>query len=187
MTEAWQQHEPWHVTVHHDYAPAPAERAWRPRQDLTTAVLMIVVLALVAPIVGLFWAHVAPKLSLTQLIAGSEIPFRSQIGADAWFLLLTAIAGAVTGWFAYAVGGRGPGVLLGLALGGAAASAVAARVGYLAEHHRTLDALRAHGITARPDLLNILDFKVRALGVATAWPLAAILVFVIIVAIRDGR
>ena len=161
--------------------------AWRPREDLSTAALMVVLLALIAPVVGLLWAHVSPKLSVAALVGGSESPFRAQIGDDAWFLLLTALAGATTGWFVTAVGGRGLGVLIGLVLGGGVASAVAARVGYLAERGHTVAALRARGITPRPDLLDIVDFKLRAVGVATAWSIAAVLVFVIIVALRGEQ
>ena len=67
------------------------------------------------------------------------------------------------------------------------ASAVAARVGYLAERGHTVAALRARGITPRPDLLEIVDFKLRAVGVATAWSIAAVLVFVIIVSLRGEQ
>jgi hypothetical protein len=186
VTEARQ--EPWHVTVTPGYPyppPSPPERLWRLREDLSTAALMVVLLALVAPVIGLLWAHMSPKLSITALVGGSETPFKSQIGDDAWFLLLTALAGATTGWFVTAVGGRGPGAVLGLVLGGGVASAVAARVGFLAERGHTLAQLRARGITPRADLLDIVDFKLRALGVATAWSFAALLVFVIIVAIRN--
>lgn len=186
MTGARPQ-EPWHVTVQQHYVVAAPERAWRSREDLTKAVLVLVLLALAAPLVGLLWAHVAPKLDIAPLLNNSSVPYRAQVGDDAWFLLLTALAGAATGWVASAVSRGGPGMLLGLAVGGGAAAAVAARVGFLAERGRTLAALRAQGITPRAELLNLVDFKVRALGVAAAWPIAAVAVFVIIVAARDGQ
>ena len=48
--------------------------AWRPREDLSTAALMVVLLALIAPVVGLLWAHVSPKLSVAALVGGSGHP-----------------------------------------------------------------------------------------------------------------
>lgn len=184
MTGARPQ-EPWHVTVQQHYVVAAPERAWRSREDLTKAVLVLVLLALAAPLVGLLWAHVAPKLDIAPLLNNSSVPYRAQVGDDAWFLLLTALAGVASGLLAYALGGRGPGVVLGLVFGGGAAAAVAARVGYLAERAHFLVQLRAHGVN--PAFYGLLDFKLRALGIATAWPIAAVTVYVIIVALRAER
>lgn len=185
-SEPWRQ-EPWHVTLHEQYRYQPPQRLWQPRQDLSTAGLLVVVLSLVAPLIGLLWAHVAPKLDIAPLLRNSGIPYHAQIGDDAWFLLLTALAGAATGFVASVVGDRGPGVLLGLVFGGTAAAAVAARVGFLAQRGHTIASVRANGLPVRPDLLDLLDFKVRALGVAAAWPFAAVLVFVILIALRGER
>lgn len=178
--------EPWHVAVPHDWAPPePPERAWQPREDLTIAALMVVLLALFAPLIGLLWAHVSPELSVTKVLSGSEVPFKAEIGDDVWFLLIAGLAGAATGWVAYAVGGRGPGVVLGLVFGGLGAAAVAARVGFLAQRAHLLGQMRAHGVN--PLYYDALEFKLRALGVVTAWPIAAVAVFVLVAAIRGEQ
>jgi hypothetical protein len=184
VTEARPQ-DPWHVTVYQEYLPGPSERAWQPREDLSTAALMVVLLALVAPVIGLLWAHVSPQLSVARVVSGSDATFKAQIGDDAWFLLLAALAGVATGWVAHTAGGRGPGVVLGLTLGGGAAAAVAARVGYLAQRGHVLAAMKAHGVN--PIYYSDLEFKLRALGVAIAWPIAAVAVFTLLVAIRGDR
>lgn len=185
MTEV-RSTEPWHVTVQQDWPPpTPPERAWQPRADLTTAALMAVLLALFAPLVGLLWAHLSPELSVTQVLSGSEVPFKAEIGDDVWFLLLAGLAGALTGAVAYTVGGRGPGVVLGLVFGGLGAAAVAARVGFLAQRAHLLGQMRSHGVN--PLYYDALEFKLRALGVVTAWPIAAVAVFMIVAAFRDDH
>lgn len=184
MTEVRPQ-EPWHVVVRQDYPVDPPERVWRPREDLTTAALMVVALALVAPLIGLLWAHVSPEISVARVVNGSDSAFKAEIGDDVWFLLLAALAGIATGWLAYAAGGRGPGVVLGLLFGGGAAAAVAARVGYLAQRGHLLATMQSHGVN--PLYYGDLEFKLRALGVATAWPIAAVAVFTILTAFRGDQ
>ena len=185
MTEV-RSTEPWHVTVQPDWPPpTPPERAWQPRTDLTTAALMAVLLALFAPLVGLLWAHLSPELSVTQVLSGSEVPFKAEIGDDVWFLFLAGLAGALTGAVACTVGGRGPGVVLGLVFGGLGAAAVAARVGFLAQRAHLLGQMRSHGVN--PLYYGALEFKLRALGVVTAWPIAAVAVFMIVTAFRDDH
>ena len=64
-----------------------------------------------------------------------------------------------------------------------AAAAVAARVGFIAERAHTLSLMRSRGIPLA--YLDFLDFKLRVLAMAGAWPIAAVAVFAIIVAVRD--
>lgn len=184
-TDPWQPPD-WHVTIDRPLpVPPPRERAWRGRRDVVTAAVTAVVVALSGSLVGLAWSAWAPKLSIAGVLSGSEEPFRAQIGADAWFLLLSAVAGIICAAVALALRGRGPGVVLGLAIGGAAAAVVADRVGYLAQRASTLARLHALGITPHGDVLGLVDFKVRALGVMVAWPAAALLAHALALAVRN--
>lgn len=177
--------EPWQVTVPPGYPWAPPqvrERLWRPRRDLTTAAIVVLALGALGSIVGLLWSAWAPDLTVHRLV-GSEAPFTWQFGIDTSFLLLAVLAGAVSAVAVYVLGGRGPGAALGLALGGVAGAAVAARVGYLAERGHTLSVMRYARIPSA--YLDVLEFKLRALSIAAAWPLVAVGVFLIIAAIHD--
>ena len=187
-SDPWRTPE-WQVTIDGPLPIPPSlhyEPAWRGRDAVTAAVTTVVV-ALTGPIVGLVWSALAPKLSITGVIAGSEEPFRAQIGADAWFMLLAAVAGVVCAAGALAVRGRGPGVVIGLAVGGVLAAVIADRVGFLAQQGDTLARLHQLGIVPRPDVLGLVDFKVRALGVMVAWPVAALLAHSLALAIRGSR
>jgi hypothetical protein len=157
--------------------------------DGIDAALTAIVVTLIGPVVGLLWAAVAPKLSVAGLVRGSEAPFRAQIGADAWFLLLAVLAGAACGLVAGLLRRHGPGVVLGLGLGGVAASFVADRVGYLADRPDALTKLHAVGVTlAGLRHANIDPFlRVRGLGVALAWSMAAVVVHAIVVAASKPR
>lgn len=180
----------WHVRVPAPWpTPAPYERPLRLREDLTTAVVTAAFVALSGPIAGLIWAAIAPKLAVGQAVQGSEVAFKAQVGTDVSFLAVTVVAGvlcaaaAIIGFRA-----RGPGLVTGLAVGGLAAALIADRVGYLVERSATLTAIHAAGV-AHPSALGVslLDFRVRALGVVTGWPIAALVVAVLVDAIRARR
>ena len=138
------------------------------------------------PVAGLIWWQVAPKQtqqSMTLLLNGSAAPFHLTIDADVWFLLVAALAGLVTALVVALLRAAGPGAVAGLAIGSAAAGVVADRVGYLAERGHTLAAMKAAGVA--PGAIDLLDFKVRALGVIVAWPMAALLVYMAALAVLD--
>lgn len=184
VSDAWSQ-EPWHVTVPPGYpnpAPQVHERIWQPRRDLVVAAVVAVAVGVLGSVVGLLWAAWAPHLSLHRLV-GSEGPFTWQFGIDTRFLVLAMLAGGVSAVAVYVLGGRGPGAILGLAGGGAAGAAVAARVGFLAERAHTLSVMRFARVPSV--YLDVLEFKLRAVSVAAAWPIVAVGVFMTIVAIRD--
>jgi hypothetical protein len=97
------------------------------------------------------------------------------------------VAGVLCALVAVVLGRDGPGASLGLGVGGVIAALVAERVGYLANRGDTLDALRHLGVR-----LSALDqfhidpfFKVRALGVLLAWPIAAVIVHSLLVGLRN--
>jgi hypothetical protein len=157
--------------------------------DVVVAVLVAVYVTLLGPAVGLVWAAVAPKLSIPLLAAQSDATFHAQIGADAWFLLVGGIAGLLSvGLALLATRGISPGVAVGLAVGGAAGAVVADRVGYLTERGTTSAALRAigaHDLTGA--LLSEIDFRIRALGVLTIWPIVSVVVIGVVAAAAARR
>ena len=152
---------------------------------------LVTTLALVAggAAVGLVWAAVAPQLAIVSALRGSEAAFKAEIGADFWFLVVGTAAGVVSAAVVLAMHRDGPGTSLGLAAGGITGGFVADRVGYLAHHAATLDALHSVGVSLRALQDFGLDpfFELRALGVIVAWPLAAVLVHAVVVAARTQR
>jgi hypothetical protein len=165
-------------------APEPALR-W-PHDGLVFAVTTLFV-TLSGAVAGLVWAAVAPKLSLAAVLAGREGPFRAQIGADVWFVLVAALAGVLTAAVALLLRADGPSATAGLGAGGVAAAFVADRVGWLSQQADLLETLRALHLDPTDVNMALVDFRLRALGVVVAWPLAAIIVHTCAVAIRTRR
>jgi hypothetical protein len=179
----------WQVTGGPYLPPRPPEDWEAPLQwphDGYVALLTGVLVVLLGPPVGLLWSNLAPKLALAKVVAGAEGPFKSMVGADAWFLLVSALAGVLCAVVAVAARGDGPGVVVGLAVGGLAAAFIADRVGYLAARGHTLKVIHDLGLTPGQFQIDVF-FKVRALGVLVAWPLASVVVHAAIVAFRGRR
>jgi hypothetical protein len=147
------------------------------RSDGPVAVLTTVLVALTGAAVGLIWSAISPKLSLPAVVAGSEAPFKAQIAADGRFLLLGIAAGVLCAAVLLALGQRGPGAVVGLAVGGVLAALVANRVGVVAQHDATLSSLRSLGLAHTARVFDLVGFRVRAMGVLLGWPLAAVLVY----------
>lgn len=162
--------------------------ALSPERELVTGLLTAIYVALLGPAAGLVWSALAPRVSAQALVDGADAAFRPQIGADAWFLLVGGVAGALCTLVALAVGRRtGPGLALGLAVGGLAAAFVADRIGYLDDHQSTVMALQAKGAHLNGMLVAEFDFRIRALGVLTVWPLASLVVLAVVVAVAGHR
>ncbi len=112
--------------------PAAPARSWK--RDVSVGAVIVVILELAAFPVGLIWGHVAPHtLYYTgghqlNLVVGDAKPL---VRADAWFLLITGIAGIISGGLTYWLVKRAEiGATVGLALGGLAAGWLAWRVGH---------------------------------------------------------
>ena len=160
----------------------------RRESEVATAIVTALFVVLLGPAAGLVWSAVAPRLSVSALVANSDAAFHAQIGADAWFLLVGGVAGVLCTLGALAVGRRdGPGLAVGLAVGGLAAAFVADRVGYLHDNQSTVKALRALGAHPDGSLIAELDFRIRALGVLPVWPIASLVVLAIVVAASRRR
>ncbi len=91
--------------------------------------------ALLGLLVGLIWSAVAPRALLVVQSRGVAFVVNSEtsafIEADAWFCLLTAVCGLICGTVGYLLAVRryGATALIGLVLGGVAASLLAMWVG----------------------------------------------------------
>lgn len=175
--EPWQPPDAWHVTAS-GYQPPVLEpiEVLRWPHDGLVALVTTALVTMAGAVVGLIWSATSPKLSLPAVVAGSEATFKSQIAADGRFLLLGIVAGVVCAGVLVAFGQRGPGAVVGLAVGGVLAALVANRTGVIAQHDATFSALRSLGISHSARVLDLVDFRVRAQGVLLAWPLAALIV-----------
>jgi hypothetical protein len=152
--------------------------------EAVVAVAGTLLLALSGAVVGLLWDAAAPKLSFAALAANADQVFRPQIGADAWFLLVTVLAGLVTATvLCLAVRRPGPGAAVALGAGGLLGALVADRVGFVAERHAAVVGLHSVGFPSTGDLVTQVDFRVHALGVIAGWPLAALAVLGVFVGI----
>jgi hypothetical protein len=180
----------WHLAAAGPMAPMPLpEPVVRWRDDGRELALTVLALVFSAPLVGLLWSALGPKLPLRPALSGSETAFRTEVGADVHFVIVTAAAGVICAIVAIALKRDGPGVVVGLGIGGVLAALVTNRVGYLVNRDHTLSALHHLGVS-----LSLLDkfgidpfFKVRAVGVLMAWPLAALLTYLLALAIRGPR
>jgi hypothetical protein len=109
-----------------------ARRGWV--SDLAVGACIIVLLELVAVPVGLLWGHIAPHPLYSvggHTLNLAEDSAKPLVRADFWFLVVTGVAGIISGCAAFAVAKRGEiGATLGLAIGGLAAGWLAWRVGH---------------------------------------------------------
>lgn len=138
-------------------------------RDVVVTAIILTVLGVGA---GFAWSAVAPP---TRYVAGLEGPrladpnTQNLIAADGLFALITGGAGLVCGIIAFAFARR-LAVLVGLALGGAAAALVAVRVGG-SVGTTVVRAAAAEGFQEGSRL------AVTAQGVLVAWPLLAVAAF----------
>lgn len=151
-------------------------------------------------VMGLVWPRLAPHVQFIRAINGSEAAAKALLGDDMWFALLGGVAGVLSVAILLLVArdaGRGPGGLLGLAIGGVLASLVAAHIGHhvqqphIVQQPHLVETLRhlAPGITQRQidSLLGLFAFKVRANVVLLAWPIAAVITHAISIIARYLR
>lgn len=151
------------------------------REGLVTAAITL----LVGAPIGLFWAAVAPRVDV--VISGDRVDLADSgssafIAGDGFFLLAVTLAGVVGGLAAWRLARRhGPGVVLGLALGGLAAAYVAMVVG----QQVGADAVQA---AVDSDLQGALELnlRLRAREALVGWPVGALVAYVLASLVR-GR
>ena len=136
----------------------------------------IVTVLLGAPL-GLLWAALSPRVQVVITEAGVQLAEPAStdfIAADAAFLVAAAVAGAVGGLFAWWLGREhGPGVVVGLTLGGLLAAYVAMKVGQQVGLAEVEEAVRA-----RREGLIELSVRLRAREALVAWPVGSLLAYV---------
>jgi hypothetical protein len=141
---------------------------------------------------GLLWSKLAPRLTVTFGEQGPTAPdlesTKAFIGADASYLLVMLGLGLLCGGLAWVFARRsGPWTVAALAVGGALAALVAARVGLVSGSHGSLEALRQGTVGHAPVDLYLggplpgqLKGDVphlRAPWAAVAWPVGALVAF----------
>lgn len=160
----------------------PAASASSPplRHDVAAGALTVAALVLLGSPVGLLWSVLAPRAEVVVYGAGKGADFvhgepREFIGADGSFLVLTLVVGLVVGALAWRLGRRaGPGVVVGLAAGGLLGALVAAKVG-------TMPGLAAfrQAVVHGPAGHLLAPIRLRASAAVVAWPVGALLGFVL--------
>lgn len=131
---------------------------------------------------GLLWGSTVPLVDVPDLIANSsETALEAAPAADARFAVIAAVFGLVAGLIAGWRGRRSGWPLpVGLLLGGLGGSLIAAQVGHLLASDEALADVPA---TANPIVRDLVDVGVRADGVHAVYPLIALLVFLVLVAV----
>lgn len=135
-------------------------------------------MALLGPPAGLLWAKTVPAVTYV-IVQGepllAEPEGQGPIGIDARFALISLVAGLLCGVAGYLAGGRGNDValLLGLAVGGAAAAVLAWKTGHLVGLGEFQDAVRDGRDGTR--VTGVADL--RAKGVLVFWALPAVAAF----------
>jgi hypothetical protein len=185
----------WHVVVTEPRtAPDEAERALNWRSEAIVAVMVAAYSALLGSAVGLVWPRLSPQIHLAAAINGSEAASKALLGADLWLGLLGLIAGVVSVALLAVVGrdaGRGPGGMVGLAVGGVLGSLVAAQVGHIVQEPHIVSTLHSSfpGITSHSvkTIIGYFGFRLRLKAVLVAWPVAALIVQSASIALRYHR
>jgi hypothetical protein len=145
---------------------------------MTWAVTVVAVAAL-GPLAGLLWAKTVPEVTYVvvqgePLLADPE--GQGPITVDARFALIALVAGALCGIAAYIAGGRvgnDIALLLGLAVGGAAAAVLAWKTGHMIGLGDFQDAVR--GARDGTTVTGVADL--RAKGVLVFWALPAVALY----------
>lgn len=152
------------------------------RGDALAGAAAAAALVLLGAPVGLVWAALVPRAQWVVGADGATL-LRPEtevfVAADGYFLLVGALAGVLTGVAAYLLARRwAPGVVLGLAGGGVAASVVAAVAG-----GRLGRAGFLRAVDRAPTGTRLAQFaSVRADAVLLAWPVVAVAVLAALVA-----
>jgi len=163
--------------------------AGRWRLDLPRALAVVVGCVLLGAPAGLLWSAVAPRLTVTFEKDGPNAPdlesTKAFIGADGSYLLVMLGIGVLCGGVAWWLARRsGPWTVAALTVGGVLGALVAARVGVLPGSHSVVEALRNGGAGHPPIDLYLGRLKgdvphLRATWAAVAWPVGALLAFLV--------
>ena len=145
---------------------------------VVTLVAVIAGTALLGAATGFAWAAVAPRALVVVIGRGSADVVNAEtsafIVADAWFTLLTAVGGIISGLLGYALAvRRGGAPAMGAVLVGGLAAALIAK--WIGQRSGTAAFNRAL-VVGRPGVLQHAPLMLGGLGALAFWPLAAGLV-----------
>ncbi len=147
-------------------------------EEVRAGLVAAVASVLVAAPVGLLWAAVAPRVDV--VITGARVDLADSgsaafIAGDGFFLFATALSGVVGGLLAWRLTRvHGPGVVLGLALGGLVAAYVAMVVGQQVGADVVQAAVDGGGQGALE-----LSLRLRAREALVGWPVGALVAYVL--------
>lgn len=162
-------------------AERTASRSWRvSAAEVRAAVVVVVALAIVGLLVGLVWAHVAPRALYTvvdvkqRLAQQNDVESEAQVGVDGWFALIGAGVGLLTGAVAWRWrSARGPFLMVVLAVASLLSAVIAWRFGLWVGRHPTQTQLQTIfdkvGNTFRPPI------KMRAKAALFFQPVGAVI------------
>jgi hypothetical protein len=167
--------------------PTAPGQAWVRAGDLWAGAACFGGMLVAGPLLGLLWAATAPRISVRDVLGGSEAAFDAQGGVDMYYLMIFLVGGIIGGVLAF-WRGRDAGwpVPVGLALGGIAGSVLGGVVG----HALRSGSVRSQIPSGTSSLaVQLVDFRVRSHGLYAAMPTAALFVLVILLwlAVRTGR
>jgi hypothetical protein len=145
---------------------------------VVTLVAVIAGTALLGAATGFAWAAVAPRALVVVIGRGSADVVNPETGAfivaEAWFTLLTAVGGIISGLLGYALAvRRGGAPAMGAVLVGGLAAALIAK--WIGQRSGTAAFNRAL-VVGRPGALLHAPLMLGGLGALAFWPLAAGLV-----------
>ena len=157
-------------------APSRSRRAVREAGAGVGALLLCVLAAAPA---GLLWAALAPTVRARVVDGAARVAdptSQAYIATDGAYLLVTAVAGLLTGLAAHLLLGRrhSLGVVLGLFVGGLLAAEITRRAGFLVG----LEDVRAF-VAAGQDGVVALTPRLRAAPALVTWAVVAMLVHLV--------
>ncbi|WP_326690986.1 MULTISPECIES: hypothetical protein [unclassified Streptomyces] len=151
------------------------------RRELRDGVVCAVAVAVVGVLLGLLWLWLAPRVPLFtdgKAVYLKDPEGEESVGADGTFTLLGLAFGLVAGIVVFLCRKKGGvGLVVGLTVGGLLGSLLAWRVGvWLGPETDLVAAAKAAGKNATFDA----PLKLQAKGALLAWPLAAIVVHLVL-------
>ena len=156
------------------------------RSDVVTGAFVAGVSVLLGAPAGLLWSALAPHAPIAISARGATFADGAPevlVAGDGWLLGVALVLGLLSGFLTWLVArGSGPYAVIGLAVGGALAAYVAAKVG----RRIGQDELRAAAAAGVPGTY-VANVAVQAMQVVLVWPIAALASFLSLVAARPDE
>lgn len=148
-----------------------------PAAELGRAALVALAVTVCGVILGLVWLWLSPRIPLVsdgKNVYLKDTEGEEAIGSDGVFVLIALVLGALTALGVFLWHRRGGvAIVLALAVGGVLASIVGWRLGIALGPTTNI---RAHALSAGPNVIFDGPLKLRAMSALVAWPAAAMLV-----------